>query len=150
MKIINHITLNSGQIRQSSVQEINKELYFKLKSLLSDAQKPAGAIIEGNYTLSTSLFKGGAISTLYGRKGLDKLPILTTTCCLKDDGSVWKHLHDSALIPLPITNALKPIASPYIADRIEPFATEFLDAMKWTGDLSRCLGWLILDPRSIQ
>ena len=45
--------------------------------------------------------------------------------------------------------AIQPSA-PYIADRIEIGAMADLKATKWTGDMSKCLGWIALFPEEIR
>ena len=39
---------------------------------------------------------------------------------------------------------------PYIADRVEVGAYLHKDALKWTGDFSRCMGWISLFPDEIR
>ena len=48
------------------------------------------------------------------------------------------------------TNPGKPPAGAFIADRIEVGAFIHPDALRWTGDLARCFGWVMMAPRKIR
>jgi hypothetical protein len=146
MKYINHITLNTGHVRKTYPDEVNKEIYFILKRILRDSMKPSGAEVYQGYTLRTTQDGGSTIATIYHRDGA---AILTTLCTKFGDDEAWKILHEYSTAPL-ATKPTEPIAAPYIADRLEIGAAFHMDAMGWTGDLSRCLGWIVIDPKQIR
>lgn len=145
MNYINHITLNTGHIRKTKPNEVNKELYFILKRLYRDSLKEEVEIHKG-YTMKSVQDSLGTVITVYSK---EKSPILTTAISKTDTlGLLWKMMHDT---PFPLaTSPNKPITVPYIADRVEIGAIHNLDAMKWTGDFSRCMGWIILAPEKIR
>lgn len=147
MEYINHITLNSGHLRKTKPNEVDKELYFILNRLYKDSLQKEVEIFNG-YTIKSIQDQFGVVITVYSKE--DKLPILTTAISKNDTlGLLWKMMHDTAALPL-TTNKNKPISLPYIADRIEIGAMYHLNATTWTGDFSRCMGWLILAPEKIR
>lgn len=146
MKYINHITLNTGHLRKTKPNEVNKELYFILKRLYKDSLKEEVEIYEG-YTMKSVQDDLGVAITVYSKK--DNLPILTTAISKTDTlGVLWKMIHDTSGLPL-VTDKNNPVSLPYIADRVEFGALYHLDATRWTGDFSRCMGWIILAPEKI-
>lgn len=146
MEYINHITLNTGQVRKSYANEIDKGLYFTLNRVLKEAITSEGATLFEKYTVKTTKVGPSAITTVYGP---ESMPILTTACSKNDDGSLWRMLHDTYAGPL-ATNANSPVPSPYVADRIEVGAMKHMDALVWTGDFARCVAWAALYPNKIR
>ncbi|MGG3987668.1 hypothetical protein [Bacillus smithii] len=143
---INHITLNTGHTRKTYAEEVDKELYFILKRILKDSFQPEGAKLFDSYTLKGTSFEDGAIFTLY-KDG--KLPILTTAATKKRNKELWGTLHETATIPLYTKKEFEP-AAPYIADRVEIGTVMDLEVTKWTGDMAKCLGWIVLFPGKIR
>lgn len=146
MKYINHITLNTGHARKTYPHEIDKGVYFVLNRIYKESFKPEGVEIYTDYKLKCSGQGGTVIGTVFANDGM---PILTTTCSKDDDGSIWRTLHESSIVPL-MTNPEDKPPIPYIADRIEPGAAIHFDAMEWTGDFAKCFGWIALDPKQIR
>ncbi|MCW3793797.1 hypothetical protein OM416_19580 [Paenibacillus sp. LS1] len=146
MKQINHITLNTGHIRRSSPDEIDKGMYFALKRIVNDSFGPDGTTVLDGYILKSSRIKEATIGTIYADDGI---PIITTICTETDEPLLWEMMHDTATVPLD-TERSKPAAGPYISDRLEVGAMEHLGAMVWSGDFSRCFGWICLSPSSIR
>ncbi|MNB92478.1 hypothetical protein D3C75_395820 [compost metagenome] len=145
MKHINHITLNTGHMRQTLPGEVDKELYFVLKRILKDSLSPEGGKLMDGYTLKSTQTSTATIATIFGANGA---PVLTTLCSSAANVELWDMLYNTATTPID-TKRLAPSA-PYIADRIDIGAMSNLDAMSWTGDFSRCFGWLCLSPSSIR
>ncbi|MET1174359.1 hypothetical protein [Paenibacillus amylolyticus] len=146
MNHINHITLNTGHVRQSYPDEIDKHLYFAINRIVNDSFSPADTPLLDGYILKSTRTKEAAIGTVYSEDGM---PIITTICTESNGPLLWEMMHDTATIPL-ATQRSNPPAGPYIADRLEVGAMEHLDAMVWTGDFSRCFGWICLSPSSIR
>lgn len=146
MDYFNHITLNTGHMRKSYANEVDKRVYFVVKRLLKDAMTPTGAVLFEEYTVKTTKVGASAITTIYGPEGV---PILTTACSKNDDGSLWQTLHDTFAGPL-ATNANEPAPLPYVADRLEVGAMQHAEALAWTGDFARCFAWAALYPNKIR
>lgn len=145
MKYLNHITLNTGHMRKTYPDEVDKKIYFVLKRILRDSLKGEGAEVYPNFILKTTQAEDATIATVYR----DQLPILTTTCCKTDDGSIWRTLHESAMTPLK-TKANDKLPTPYIADRIEIGYMMYMNELSWAGDFSRCFGWITLAPDQVR
>lgn len=143
---INHVTLTTGHVRKTYPREINKEIYFKLNRILQESISPNGAELFAGYRVKITRIEGGAISTVLGPGGA---PVLTTLCTRDDDGTLWQMIHEHASLPI-VTDPKKRPQLPYIADKLEIGATMHMDAMSWTGDFARSIGWAILDPSSIR
>lgn len=146
MKYLNHITLNTGHVRQTYPEEVNKSIYFRLKRILNDSLHQDGAEVLDGYRLKTTQAGGHTLATIFGSDGA---PILTTACSRNDDGALWRLLHKEPSMPL-MTHSSDPPPVPYIADRLEVGAVLHIDAMQWTGDFSRCFGWVVLAPNQIR
>lgn len=146
MEYINHITLNTGHIRKSYSHEINKEVYFVLNRIYKDIFND-GAKVYGEFTAKGTFDpENGVIITLFGAMGE---PIITTGISDRKRSLIWKLLHDTSTAPL-ITKPQFPPKAPYIADRLEIGALTNMDALKWTGDFTRCMGWICLAPEKIR
>jgi len=146
LKYLNHVTLNTGHVRQTYPGEVDKRLFFRLKRILNDSFRPEGAELINGYRLKSTQIEVATIATIFA---LDGAPILTTACSKQDDGTIWRMLHETTNEPLK-TKASDPVPVPYIADRLEIGVMAHMDALKWTGDFSRCFGWMVLDPYKIR
>ena len=145
MKYINHVTLNTGHTRKSYPNEVDRELYFILKRILNDSFQPEGAKLFDAYILKGTPLESGAIFTLY-KDG--KIPILTTAATRNQNSELWKMLLETSTIT--INKKLAEPIAPYIVDRIEIGLVFDLQASSWTGDMSKCLGWIALFPEEIR
>lgn len=143
---INHITLTTGHIRQTTPDEIGKGWYFALNRIINDSFQSHAELLPG-YTLKSSRSGDTSIGTVYATA--DGAPIITTLCTNSNQPELWEMLHDTATLPL-ATERSNPPAAPYIADRLEVGASEHLDALKWTAGFSRGFGWICLSPTSIR
>ncbi len=150
VKYINHITINTGHCRKSYPHEVGKDLYFILYKIFRNAQAPEGCdIMDGNYNVKITADTIGYLVTLFGYKEGNKIPIITSACSKVDKGRLWDMMFTTQASALPeIRPAMPPL--PYIADRIEASSNIFPEAMIWTGDFSRCMGWICLYPEEIR
>ncbi|GGN67668.1 hypothetical protein [Oceanobacillus indicireducens] len=151
MKYLNHITLNSGDLRKSYSDEVDKETFFVLNRIYSESFSENGATFDDFHILKGTKLANGAIFTLLRKHEGGLVPILTTTALKRDVQDTWEHLHDTTTTPLK-TDRNKPVSAPCVIDRLEAGAMypQFMMALQWTGDLARILGWLALDPRKIR
>lgn len=139
--------MTSGDLRKTYPDEINKEIFFKINKMFKDSLKKEGAELFNGYRFKSTQSPDGTLITIYNK---NNLPVLTTAVSNTDhDGVVWEMMHTSATVPVK-TDINKPMQLPYIADRIEVGIVESMDAMEWTGDFARCMGWVILARHKIR
>lgn len=145
---INHVTLNTGHIRKSYPNEVSKDIYFILRRLSKEMLSENGAEIIDGYRAVAKYAEGhGLLITLYTK---DNVPILTSAFVKEtDDDYIWEILHEHYPGPL-ATKSKNPPEKPYIADRLEIGAMLHMDALEWTGDFSRCMGWIYVDEKAIR
>lgn len=143
MQYINHVTLNTGHTRKSYPNEVNKEIYFILNRIYKDSFKNNGAKFK-EYTIKGTPFDSGAIFTVYK----DSVPIMTTASTRNQNSELWKMLLETSTIT--INKKLAEPIAPYIVDRIEIGLVFDLQASSWTGDFSKCMGWITLFPEKIR
>lgn len=147
MEFITQVTMNTGTVRKTRPSDVDKELYFVLHRIYSEALRPGGAKLPDGYTLKSSDAGIAVLGTVFGPSGA---PVITVTCSDKDvDGDVWRSLHKSPSLDLATLPSRRP-ALPYIADRLEIGSLQHLDAMAWTGDFAMCFGWMALAPDKIR
>lgn len=146
MTWLTHITLTTGDSRRSYREEVAQEGVDHVAGLLDGLLqggtmevRPGGDVVCRGQHMGKSL-----VATLYD-KARD-IPILTTGIALRSTAGagLWRMLHETATTPLRTTADRAPPA-PYIADRLEIGAELRLDAMMWTGDWARYLGWAWMD-----
>src|SRR5690606_976729 len=106
IEYIYHITMNTGHIRKTYPDEVDKELYFVLNRIYREALTEQGARLFEKYILKGSKFEYGAIFTLFGElknKEINETtlaPILTTVSTTKNAEQIWKQLYDISTLPL--------------------------------------------------
>jgi hypothetical protein len=163
IEFLNHITLNTGDIRRTYSSEINPKIYFYVRGLFKKSLSAETEVFPG-YTIKSTASRIGYLITLFGDysnvgypltmssdfKG--KAPILTIACSTNDPGELWYMLHENISKGVELkTKATDQPPIPYIADRVEFEAVHFIDAIEnWTGDFSLCMGWICLAPEQIR
>jgi hypothetical protein len=147
MEYINHLTLQSGHIRKSYKSEIGKELFFILNSLFASSigEGTIMTIDHKDYWINTTSTNDGGLTTLSLIQGNTKIPMLTVGFS-KTNYTVYNALVKSALIPV-LKDVKPPI--PYIVDRIEPGLLMDVSVSEWSGDFSKCIGWIALAGREL-
>ena len=152
MKTIRHYTLNTGNMAEHSAFDIDKELYFTMKKTINRAKKQKTELLDNTYIeiIEEPL---GYVCTLYGKRGKDYLPILSTAGTKNPEGRfyIWNSLQDAAkkeYKDLYIEQV--PAEVPYIVDFLHVTAAYFLEVLEWTGSFARCLGWMMLYPEEMR
>lgn len=137
---------------EAPVSEVDKELYFTMKGIINRAKKQRTELLDNTYIqiIEEPL---GYVCTLYGKRGKDYLPILSTAGTNNPDGRkyVWDSMQDTAKREygnLYIEQV--PAEVPYIVDFLHTTAAYFLPVLEWTGSFSRCLGWMMLFPEEMR
>ena len=152
MKTIRHYTLNTGNMAEHSAFDTDKELYFTMKKIINRAKKQKTELLDNTYIeiIEEPL---GYVCTLYGKRGKDYLPILSTAGTKNPDGRfyIWNSMQDAAkkeYKDLYIEQV--PAEVPYIVDFLHITAAYFLNVLEWTGSFARCLGWMMLYPEEMR
>lgn len=147
---IKHLTFNSGELRISKPEEVSKDMYPILSDIVKNAKTPEGGeVMDGTFLKMT--VKGSAyVATLFGS---GNIPILITTGIKHklDANYVWNTLK-SKMTEEEMERLRSCIQTepPCIIDVICPSAFMFMDALHWTGDFTKCLGWFMLFPEEIR
>lgn len=148
MDYINHITLNTGHIKKTYPGEVDNGLYFTLKRIHKGMFERKVEILEGYTVQGTNDPNEGILITVYDPH---EIPILTTGITMHKGSVIWELLHSTAYPDLPLkTNPQFPPQVPYIADRLEIGALANMNALAWTGNFSKCMGWICLAPEKIR
>lgn len=152
MKYINHFTLTTGNNRKSYPSEINKEFFFKFKSMVNKIIENGGICeyIEGLSLKITPEGDDQYAASVYIKYQGQMLPILfslATSNPLKRDSLIKSAIEFQKAFNAKVD--YMPPAAPLIIDIIMLPAALCPEKLHLTGDLSRCLAWTILDPQSI-
>ena len=93
MHTINHYTLNTGNLRVSYPEEVNKDLFFILKKYINKAKRGKTQLLDGTYMYIIEE-EDCYVCTLYGKRGNDFVPIISTSGT-KDESArtyVWEQM----------------------------------------------------------
>lgn len=149
MEFINHVTLNTMDARKTYPNEVNKDIYFILKGIVSEAKKNEYVeILDDIYLSLTIESKDIYAATLLYKK---QFPVLTSYGVKKkeDMDYVW-DVATGLYKKITADNIERiPVQNPAIIDVLYPIVNVPFEIFSWTGDFTRCLGWILLDPDSI-
>lgn len=152
MHTINHYTLNTGNLRVSYPEEVNKDLFFFLKKYINRAKRGKTQLLDGTYMYIIEE-EDCYVCTLYGKRGNDFVPIISTSGT-KDESArtyVWEQMEHMAKAESQGDYTTRvPVTVPYIVDYVHITSVYFFDALTWTGDFARCLGWMMLFPEEVR
>lgn len=82
MENFNHYTVNTGHMRRSTPDEVDKGMYFYLKRIVEDAQTEKGAEILDGTTAELTIDQYGSYAiTLFGYIDGEKIPFLISFGC---------------------------------------------------------------------
>lgn len=160
VKLITKNRLNSrsiysiltGNLRESTADEVKPVIYFRLKSVINRARKGKTELIDNTY-IEIVEGEGIYVYTLYGKRGTDYIPILTTGGTKYEDERkfLWDTLESMATKKYGDQYTRKiPVACPYVLDIIHTSAAYFINTLSWTGDFTKCLGWMMLFPDEVR
>ena len=149
---INHYTLNTGNMRISEPSEVNMDIYFTLKSIINRARRGKTELLDNTY-IEILEDDYGYICDLYGKRGKEYIPILSTAGTKMEVGRIyiWNSMETIAKAEYRERYTTRvPVEVPYIIDLIHISSVYFMEVLNWTGDFTRCLGWMILFPEEIR
>lgn len=155
-RTLTHLTMNTGDARESARAEVADEIVAALEPLV---RAGGGAVPRlPPYTVAITREEGAAAFTLshseYG-------PLVTCVLCGDDARAdyAWKHceklylkiVDDLARAGLPMPESImqlppQPGAAPWLAVILTGAALVIpTNAMQWAGDFERCMAWTILE-----
>lgn len=149
--LINHYTVNTGHLRQSSSNEVDKDMYFTLRRMIDEAMTHEYVDVLDGTKMKLTIEEGCYVLTLFIEKNNELVPILNCTGCKNSKAMAyaWKNAED--LYERVYNKSVKMVPSaPFIADIILPSSVLVPDVFHWTGDFSRCMGWALLLPEEIR
>lgn len=152
LNTINHYTLNTGNMVESYVQDTDREIYFTMKKIINRAKRKETELIDGTYIKIVEEPRG-YICTLYGKRGRNYIPILSTAGTKSPDGRnyIWKEMEYLAHAEMGEKYISRvPVDVPYIVDYIHMTSVLFPDVFEWTGSFARCVGWMMLYPEEVR
>jgi hypothetical protein len=153
MNYFNHFTLNTRNNRKSFASEVDKDIVFRLMPVVKRAIETSGICdfiinetsikitVEDNDTYAMTLFLGK-----------ESNPALISFGTI--NGKKRKEIIE---LSKPFEKMIKPTTSirtvipdaPVIVDILLPGIMERMDLLELTGDLSRCIAWIVLSSESI-
>lgn len=150
MRTINHYTINTGHMRVSHPEEVDKSIYFIMKNYVDKALEEDGTgFLEGTRLKITR--EGSCyVATIYGNYENDWFPLLNTcgTGNERDRMYLWKLFTKFSQTDNGIEQFPPPV--PYILDYVFPASAFHPSFLSWSGDFCRCLGWMMLFPEEIR
>ena len=144
-----HITLNTGHKTKQPLSAISEEAIQAVSGVLDDLLQGGKPAVPGfpDFWMTGAQDGQNLIVTVWTSLQGQRAPVLTTGVALKSRtaAKLWEVLHrDRADL---VTGTRDMPTAPWIADRIEVGAKMRVDALAWTGDLARCIGWTWLRYR---
>lgn len=144
---LHHVTLTTGHVARQRREDISDAAVEAVSEMLDGILQGAHVAVPGQprYRANGTHHGRDLIVTLWAGPWEARSPILTTGVALKSRSAprLWRELHaHPETLPMPLATAAEaPPPTPWIADRLEAGAIQHTDALAWTGDWSRCLGW---------
>lgn len=145
-----HVTLMTGHVARQSRDDVSQDAIDVVAELLDGILQGAHLPLPvPGYLVNGTHFGRDLIATVWRGPWVTRVPILTTGVGLRSRSAprLWRELHaHPEALPAPLaTDVNAPPPVPWIADRIEAGALLHTDALAWTGDWARCLGWAWMD-----
>lgn len=148
MESINHFTVNTKHNRQIFKGEVAENLYDDLRQVTLDAQTEKGADIFDDTVFSLTVEENCYLGTLSVKTKTGLVPVLITAGASTEHSRIkmWEEMLSLSKEVLRVEQKETVIfpSAPIIMDLITPFAGNHMDIMEWTGDFSRCMGWILL------
>lgn len=142
-KYIWHITLNTGDVRQSPRSEVGDDIIEALQPLLI-ADGTHKMPVPG-YTLKVSRLGSNLIATVMQQA---VRPFVTIGIATRSTGAarLWQELHKIAPTTVPHTADMP--SAPWCAALLHTAVEQDIPATSWLGDFERCLAWAWIEARN--
>ena len=139
--------------RQTTPDEVDKSLYFKLNRIIHEALQQDFVALTEDLEITLSESDDVYIATILYVNGNDKIPVLTTMGTANESSTdiLWQNANDfyNDIFPGFFKKTRFEVGAPLILDLVIP-APVPLNIYLMTGDISRCIGWMLLSPESIR
>lgn len=148
-RYLQHITLTTGDTRQSWRHEVADDLMPMLTALIESAREDGRALLPGLQPQCWLRIEDTSKCAIVNIDTADRVPLVTMAIATHSrcGAKLWRLLHETARIPA-ATDALRTPPEPWIAARLEPgIATLTPDATMALGDLERCIAWAWIESR---
>ena len=150
---INHVTYNSMDLNKTVPDDVDKKLYFILRNIVEESRKNAYVYPLDELAVQITEEDDIYVATIYYVYEENKIPVVITYGSKSDHGAkkIWqyaKEFYDKVFGGYDFTEKFQ-IGAPLILDIVIP-APVPLEIYTMTGDMSRCIGWIMLDPESIR
>ena len=145
MDFFNHYTLNTGDFRQSTREELDEGTCFALRKMVREAEKSGSTEVLDDVKMRITREGTSYIITLFIEVDEQEIPILCTMGCRDrfDYEYVWdsaRHIYSSFfkedLKVVPIL--------PFVADIVYPMSILAPSVLEWSGSFCRDMGWFLL------
>lgn len=149
---INHVTYNSMDLNKTVPDDVDKKLYFMLHNTIDDARH-ARAHISDELAVQITEEDDIYVATIYYVYDENMVPVVMTYGSKSDHGAkkIWQYAKDfyNRLFGGYDSTEKFQIGAPLILDIVIP-APVPLEIYAMTGDMSRCIGWMMLSPESVR
>lgn len=150
LKLLNHYTLNTYNLKVSYPPEIGTKVHCSLQNMIKEAKNGELVEIYPNIRMKLTVDneKGCYICTLHLP---DETPTLLTAGCNNKDyaAEFFNEINETYEGIYKRKSKIVPMF-PYILDMIFPVPENYKNMFKWTADFCKCLAWQILSPESIR
>lgn len=156
-RYLQHVTLNTGDIRRSPRSEVANDVVARLRPLVERALTGEHVAVPGEagYTMTgveqahCCLVTLWAPSPMGGTAGPDLIPVLTLGIAARSrcGAYLWRKMHERQDLTY-ATDPDRTPPEPWLAERLDVGAAHHADAMEWTGDFARCAAWTWLEMRA--
>lgn len=150
---INHVTYNSMDLSKSVPDDIDKKIYFILRNIVEESRKNTYAYVLDELAVQITEEDDIYVATIYYVYDGNKIPVVITYGSKSDQGTnkIWQYAKDFCRKVFGGHDSVEKfqIGAPLILDIVIP-APVPLEIYAVTGDMSRCIGWMMLSPESIR
>jgi len=140
-----HITLNTGHIRQSPKHEVADDIMPIMQELLATVLAGGHAAMPGfeGITINGAAQGHCLLATVWDRA---EVPLVTVGVAAEPEcgAELWQMLHAYTEQHLVTDQAEQPPV-PWCAARMEISSIARPDTVSWLGDFERCLAWAWLE-----
>lgn len=150
---INHVTYNSMNLNKTVPDDIDKKIYFILRNIVEESRKNTYAYVFDELAIQITEEDDIYVATIYYVYDGNKIPVVITYGSKSNQGAkkIWQYAKDfyNRLFGGYDSTEKFQIGAPLILDIVIP-APVPLEIYAMTGDMSRCIGWMMLSPESVR
>lgn len=147
---INHVTYNTSNCRITTPKDIKKSIYFLLHRIITSARNTEYVQVTDNLYIKLTGDADEYICSIYYRRGNDMIPVAISfgTKNANNTANVWRYAENFYIQTIGDKVKRIPVKAPIILDVAIP-APVPMEVYGMTGDITKCIGWMMLSPKSI-